>query len=353
VSTLRELVELRHLIIERPDDFSLRRVFADSLIERGNPRGEFIRVQNDLADLGSTSPLRTRLTTHEGQLLRKHQTAWFTPLRRERFRQTVQFTRGFAERWSCHAHHFLAHGRWVVSHHPLRAVAVRSADAEAIARLGATPAFTSLPEVKLTINGPPWPAVAGLSFTRLQRLVLDGFAVNPGPGFEQLCERPWFRALDALDLNFRLDDDDVSALEQSGVLARVKQLGLRAGALRVACPELTQLKLSVWLADRFPLAPVLALAPKLSTLTLASLSTRAIPDGALGGLPSHLKTLRLEFAQLSEANVDALVDNRELDHLQLWDCRLSEVSYDRLRLRWDDRGWRCSDLDTRQRLPRS
>lgn len=329
-------------------------MFADALIERGNPRGEFTRIQNDLADLGTaTSALRPRLTVHEVQLLRKHQISWFTPLRHERFRQTVHFARGFAERWSCHAHHFLSHGRWVVSHHPLRSLAVRSVDAGLLERLGALNAFTSMGEVKLTINGPPWPAVSRLQFRKLKRLALDGFAFNPGPGFDAVCAQPWFRSLDSLDVNFRLDDEDVAALESCGLLSTVKRLGVRAGALRAPCPELTELRLTVWLADRVALGSVLALTPKVTSLTLSSLSTREIPGEALAGLPTQVKSLRLEFAQLTEANVDALVSNPDLASLQLWDVRLSEVSYDRLRLRWDDRGWRCTELSTRRRLPLS
>lgn len=340
------------MIVARPDDVSLRRVFADALIERGNPRGEFTRLQCDLAELGNDAlPLRARLASAEGVLLRKHQLAWFPPLRRERFRQTVYFERGFVERWSCHPHHFLAHGRWVVTHHPLRSVTIRNVAEPALDALGAMSAFTALGEVSLGISGPPWLPVSRLRFSQLKKLALEGTAIAPGEGFEALCAAPWWKGLEALQLGFRLRDDDVEALERSGVLATVKSLSLRAGVLRVECPEVTRLTLTLWLPDRHPLAPTLACAPKLEALTLRGLSSNDVNDQALAGLPERLRALRLEHLRLSEACVDALVGNPHLKRLTLFDCQLSGVSYDRLRLRWDERGWRCTELDTRRRLP--
>lgn len=352
MTTLGELVDLRRLIIERPEDVSLRRVFADALLERGNPRGEFTRLQCDLAELGNDQlPLRTRLASAEGVLLRKHQVAWFPPLRRERFRQTVYFERGFVQRWSCHAHHFLEHGRWVVSHHPLRAVTMRNVDEASADALGAMTAFTSLPEVDLLLRCPPWLPVSRLRFTKLKSLALEGTTLTPGDGFDALCEAPWWKGLESLQLGFRLREDDLDAFECSGLLQNVKHLAVRAGAVRVPAPEVTQLKLTIWVPDRHPLGPVLANVPKLEALTLRSLSTHAVNDDALGGLPERLKVLRLEQLQLTEASVDALVGNAHLKRLVLYDCQLSAVSYDRLRLRWDDRFWRCTELGTRRRLP--
>jgi uncharacterized protein (TIGR02996 family) len=43
-----------HAVIEHPDDDGPRLVYADWLDEQGDPRGEFIRVQCELARLGST-----------------------------------------------------------------------------------------------------------------------------------------------------------------------------------------------------------------------------------------------------------------------------------------------------------
>lgn len=329
-------------------------MFADALIERGNPRGEFTRAQCELADLGARpNPLRARLQTIEGQLLHRHQVRWFTPLRVERFRQQVAFVRGFVERWACHPQHFQLGGRWTVSHHPLRSLALRRVEEFELRELSRMPAFTSLSEVKLSMRGPPWLPVSRVPFTRLTRLTLDGSAFNPGEGFDALCAAPWWKSLASVELGFRLVEPDVNALEASGLLATVKHLGVRAGSLRVACPELTSLKLTIWMPDRHPLAPIFELAPKLNELTLDSLSSTAIPEDALGGLPERITSLRLEHMRLSEANVDALVGNANLKSLFLMDCKLSDVSFDRLRLRWDDRGWRCSELETHKRFPRT
>jgi hypothetical protein len=70
-------------------------VYADYLDERGDPRGEFVRVQVDLARLPKSAPRRTELEARERQLLEQHERQWLgrrhSPLLHWRFR------RGFVE----------------------------------------------------------------------------------------------------------------------------------------------------------------------------------------------------------------------------------------------------------------
>jgi uncharacterized protein (TIGR02996 family) len=67
-------------IIESPDDDSLRLIYADFLDERGDPRGEFIRVQCELARLSAANPRRTELVARERELLEQHEEAVATLL---------------------------------------------------------------------------------------------------------------------------------------------------------------------------------------------------------------------------------------------------------------------------------
>src|SRR5438270_10047207 len=67
-------------IIENPDDDGPRLLYADWLDERGDPRGEFIRVQCALAGMDEYDPRRWDLMTRERELLAIHQQEWLDPL---------------------------------------------------------------------------------------------------------------------------------------------------------------------------------------------------------------------------------------------------------------------------------
>ena len=62
-------------IIEHPDDDGLRLIYADYLDERGDPRGDFFRVQCRLAKLPEDDLRRER------ELLGKHKEEWLGPVR--------------------------------------------------------------------------------------------------------------------------------------------------------------------------------------------------------------------------------------------------------------------------------
>jgi uncharacterized protein (TIGR02996 family) len=63
---------------EDPDDLALRLVFADWLDERGDPLGEFIRVQCELEPVRDDydSPRAEELRRRERELLRQHRASW-------------------------------------------------------------------------------------------------------------------------------------------------------------------------------------------------------------------------------------------------------------------------------------
>src|SRR5437867_4536323 len=67
-------------IIEEPDDVGLRLIYADWLEERGDPRGEFIRVQCQLEELKEYDPRFKELKAREGELLAAHEREWFGEL---------------------------------------------------------------------------------------------------------------------------------------------------------------------------------------------------------------------------------------------------------------------------------
>jgi uncharacterized protein (TIGR02996 family) len=69
-------------IIANPNDHGLRLVYADFLEERGDPRGEFLRVQCMLATLPGDDPRRPGLEARRKELLTRHGETWLGPLLR-------------------------------------------------------------------------------------------------------------------------------------------------------------------------------------------------------------------------------------------------------------------------------
>jgi uncharacterized protein (TIGR02996 family) len=69
-------------IRDDPDDDTVRLVFADWLEEHGDPRGEFMRVQCELANWIPDRERRTQLQEREEELDRLHRRAWLRSLGR-------------------------------------------------------------------------------------------------------------------------------------------------------------------------------------------------------------------------------------------------------------------------------
>ncbi|HKB34812.1 MAG TPA: TIGR02996 domain-containing protein, partial [Gemmataceae bacterium] len=105
-------------IIEEPDDVGLRLIFADWLDERGDPRGEFIRVQCLLEEIEEDDPRRVELKTRERELLAAHEREWLGELDGRVSKWT--FRRGFVEHVSVHAPLFVTEAEKLFRQTPLR-----------------------------------------------------------------------------------------------------------------------------------------------------------------------------------------------------------------------------------------
>ncbi len=84
-------------VYANPGDDALRQIYADRLVERGEPHGEFITLQFQRAS-ESISPEGLR---REHRLLKKHRTDWLGPLAPFVVKSTVEFAKGFPSVVSC------------------------------------------------------------------------------------------------------------------------------------------------------------------------------------------------------------------------------------------------------------
>ena len=91
-------------VLANPDDDGPRRVYADWLLDQGDPRGEFILVQCTLAQLDDDSPHAEELRAREKALLAKHKKDWVGRFRGARIEYGVeggnQYVKGNPTYWT-------------------------------------------------------------------------------------------------------------------------------------------------------------------------------------------------------------------------------------------------------------
>jgi len=104
-------------ILAHPDDDHLRLVYADWLEERADPRGEFIRVQMELAQPGLDRARRVELQKREHALWVEHHKLWLGPLTPLVLR--ARFRRGFVDRVEMTPAQFVEHADVVFAAAPV------------------------------------------------------------------------------------------------------------------------------------------------------------------------------------------------------------------------------------------
>src|SRR5262244_1895825 len=139
-------------IIEEPDDVGLRLIYADWLDERGDPRGEFIRVQCQLEGLrwDWDDPEFAKLKAREIELLNAHEREWLGPLGDQA--EHCVFRRGFLEYVAAYAAPmFIAEAEELFRYTPLLSVHLFGVK-EVVAELAAFSFLKRLRCLDLTCN---------------------------------------------------------------------------------------------------------------------------------------------------------------------------------------------------------
>lgn len=212
-------------ILEQPDEDAARLMYADWLEERGDARGEFIRVQCELSRADVAEARRVELEVREWQLQAAHERDWVGPLRG--WVESWQFRRGFVEEVTLSARDFLEHAEDMFQWTPLRSVRLFAA-AECIPELAACPYLSRLARLDLSSN-------------------------NLGnAGVQVLAVSPQLSVLDALDLRGNnIETLGARALTESPHLTRLTSLDLRDNPIGAVCIQLVAL--SPYLGRQKPL----------------------------------------------------------------------------------------------------
>lgn len=136
-------------IVAEPSADGPRLVYADWLDDRGDPRGEFIRLQCALARLPIDDPAREGLTRREKQLTARHARDWAAGLAGKATRCT--FRRGFVDAITLTARQFLEHGEPLLAGGPVRVVRLTDVR-DAIDELACCTTLARVAEIDLSGN---------------------------------------------------------------------------------------------------------------------------------------------------------------------------------------------------------
>jgi uncharacterized protein (TIGR02996 family) len=259
-------------LLANPDDDAPRLAYARRLDGQGDPRGEFIRLQIELASLPEADAQRPAKMARERKLFKAHQKAWNKPFKFPGIQ--VGWRRGFVE-------------------------TVVAADYETFAE-SAEQLFALAPIQQLCITEAEGPIdlLADCPFlARLQALCLGESELSPTS----------VAAVQEGGLA-GLGPEEIRTLLASRHLPRLRMLSIRAHPNRGA------------LGDQG--ARALAAAPKLAQLTSLDLSTNCLGDVGARALAEspHLKrltALSLEFNDLTDRGVEALARSPNLGRLTI------------------------------------
>jgi uncharacterized protein (TIGR02996 family) len=211
-----------------PDDDAPRLIFADWLDERGDPRGEFIRVQVALARLPAVDSRRDTLVDREAALLGRFHAPWSDPLKG--IAGWTEFRRGFVETVNIDGRTFLRRADDLFRLAPVRHIRFldvgstleRVTECPQLARLTALTVFAQHIDDRLARCLVESPHLGGLRALNIGRNRVGD------RGVERLAWTPRFRELTVLDLSDNaVGDGGARTLAESSNLGNLESLELR------------------------------------------------------------------------------------------------------------------------------
>jgi uncharacterized protein (TIGR02996 family) len=204
-------------IVAHPDDDAPRLIYADWLEEHGDPRGEFIRLQCELARLPDGGPQRGRLKTRSEQLLSGRHIRWANDI--GALVNSWAYQRGFVEEIRLAASQFIKHAVQIFGLAPVRHVKLDNLGAINSQRFLLVPCLAQLRTLDLSDNAlslrdvrrlASSPHLAGLTSLILKESRIDTEAAR------LLAESPHLAGLTLLDLR----GNSVAASVQEGLRRR-------------------------------------------------------------------------------------------------------------------------------------
>jgi uncharacterized protein (TIGR02996 family) len=268
--------ELLAAVVADPDDDAARLVLSDALLARGDPRGELIAVQCQLARLDDRDPAWPKLARRQARLLKAHAARWAAPFETS----AVTFRRGFVERLTVGAVELMGSAGFL-AREPVEAVETNAN----LPALFGSPVVRRLRELRLWADHD-----------------LVGLASSTLPRLERL----------------RLTSGQAEALLALPLAARLRALAVpRCPDRALPLPALEELEVSAGIPRGLPLPPTLrrlavgssdepaALIARLPALDALDLGASPIDAGTAAALVASQPVLRRLAVRLTDAEAAA------------------------------------------------
>ncbi|WP_166821634.1 TIGR02996 domain-containing protein [Thalassoroseus pseudoceratinae] len=351
-----------HAIVEDPDNDLPRLVYADWLDEQGDPRGEFIRVQCELAKLDEFDPDRIPLEERQDTLLKKHKTKWSKDLKVAAIR-VFEFRRGFVEAVTLNVKNHLQNAEALLDTVPtirkvkvnaLKAVVPEFITSKWLERIDSlnlagnklglrrmrtlleSPHFTEIRELDLTSNnilaGGFQAFVDSGKFPKLTKLICNNSEAAEPSKLSKIGCGPLWKQLESVELaEHAWEDDAIQTLAESWPVCGWKHLNLSFNAFAergfqalLENGHLTSLEsLSLKRCYRLPDSAIAMLANADALGTLRSLDIRGcnyIEDGLNAVLNSQslveLRKLYISSALFPEFYLPIVAHSTGLPNLE-------------------------------------
>lgn len=350
-------------VMADPRSIEPRFVYADALLQAGDPRGELIQVQCALETLHTDDPARAKLEERANDLLALHEPTWTHDLRElsmlyENAPRLV-FRRGFVEGVTLYARHVREIVASMATQTPLRELSVLHKDPledlpglmelEALALPGEATAE------ELAGTFARWPHSGQLRSLEVHRGAAAVRAVARTPvlaGLESLslpqidreavialASAAHLTSLRTLRLHHaELDGASIEALGRSEALREIEVLDLGIARMSgahgdaLALPALPSLRELRCTGPSFDPAAAVALATRARRLEVLDLSSVELGDTALRRLlhgpaaPEGLRHLTISVNGVSDRSLAEIVAGLEVPRLTRLVCHGHEVS---------------------------
>jgi uncharacterized protein (TIGR02996 family) len=230
-------------VLADPRALAPRRVYADALLEAGDPRGELIQLQCALDPLDADDPSRAALEARATDLLALHEPAWTRELRErcglDDYPSQLGFRRGFIESARLRASRLRVALPLLMARAPLRELGINfrePVDFQGIDLLGDVPGLMELETLSLHGSGPGDDHVHAFAGWP-HRGQLRSLRVDRGPSAARaIAATPGLAGLEHLSLA-ACDGPEVAVLAAAPHLASLRALRLRHLALDGAMLE--------------------------------------------------------------------------------------------------------------------
>ncbi|MBL8680985.1 MAG: TIGR02996 domain-containing protein [Myxococcales bacterium] len=275
-------------VIAAPDDDVPRMAYADLLVARGDPRGEFIRVQCALANGDVEFLEKQELRERAGKLLLEHEKSW-RELAGIADKIQVEWRRGFIDEATLTGEQFAGEiGEQLFAREPVRHARIRVNSERVAKKVGEAP-----------------------HLTRLSALTLDG--LSGGSVLEPILAAD-LTALRGANFGGMVDPESLPTVTSATSLSNLERLSLSGsdigGAFGDALRDWQLVSLQTLFASRCGLLDedLVALAESAALTQLVTLCVARNEYGATGvrALVDSPNNATLETIELDMCNADAM-----------------------------------------------